>query len=290
MKFKGRRQSSNISDRRGNGGGFPMGGGGLGLGGLILVILFALFSGGDIGGILGEGSSNQVTPTQQSQEQNVSVEQQKDELYEFTSVVLADTEDVWGKLFQKLGRSYTPPNTVVYSGSTQSGCGFASAQVGPFYCPADQTVYLDLSFYNDLHKKFGASGDFAFAYVIAHEVGHHVQRELGVLGQVQKVQQQMSKEKANEWNVALELQADYLAGVVARYQDESGYLEQGDIEEAIRATHAVGDDTIQKRSQGYVVPDSFTHGTAQQRQEWYEKGYKAGGLDDWDSFTDLGLQ
>lgn len=290
MRYKGRRQSSNINDRRGSGGGFPGGGkGGLGLGGLIIIIIIALM-GGDPSSILGDRNTAQPPSYEESQYQSGSVEEQKDELYKFTAVVLADTEDVWTKIFADNGRTYTPPQTNIYSGSIQSGCGFASSQVGPFYCPADQTVYLDLSFYNDLHEKFGAGGDFAFAYVVAHEVGHHVQRELGVLGQVQKVQQQMSKERANQWNVALELQADYLAGVVARHQDEAGYLEEGDIFEAIQATHAVGDDTLQKKAQGYVVPDSFTHGSAEQRQEWYEKGYQAGNLSQWDSFTALNLQ
>lgn len=293
MKFKGRRQSSNINDARGSGGGFPGGGfpgggkGGLGLGGLILVLLIA-FMGGDVSSILGDQGA--APPPGVEQTSNPSIQQEKDDLYEFTSVVLADTEDVWSKIFADHGRTYNPPQTQVYSGSIRSGCGFASAQVGPFYCPADQTIYLDLSFYKDLHQKFGAGGDFAFAYVIAHEVGHHVQRELGVLGQVQKVQQQMSKDRANQWNVALELQADYLAGVVARFQDEAGYLEEGDIQEAIRATEAVGDDTIQKRAQGYVVPDSFTHGSADQRHQWYLKGYKSGSLRDWDTYTSLGLQ
>lgn len=288
MKFRGRRKSSNISDKRGSGGG-NLGKGGLGIGGLILVILFTLLSGGNVEDIFqGQGSGNTTQQIQTQETQNV--QEEKDQLYDFTAVVLADTEDTWTGIFNQLDRKYNPPQTLVYSGSSQSGCGFASAQVGPFYCPTDQTVYLDLSFYKDLHQKFGASGDFAFAYVIAHEVGHHVQRELGVLGQVQEVQKNLSKEEANKWNVALELQADYLAGVVAKHQSESGYLEEGDISEAISATHAVGDDTIQKRAQGYVVPDSFTHGSAKQRQEWYEKGFEAGNLDDWDTFTALGLQ
>lgn len=287
MKFRGRRKSSNINDGRSGGGG--LGKGGLGIGGLIIVILFTLLNGGNVQDIFQEQSS--IHPSQQTQGQGVqNVQQEKDQLYDFTAVVLADTEDAWTDIFNQLGRSYNPPQTLVYSGSSQSGCGFASAQIGPFYCPTDQTVYLDLSFYEDLHQKFGASGDFSFAYVIAHEVGHHVQKQLGVLEQVQNVQRKLSEEEANKWNVALELQADYLAGVVARYQSEAGYLEQGDISEAISATHAVGDDTIQKRSQGYVVPDSFTHGTAKQRQEWYEKGYQAGNLDKWDTFTALELQ
>ncbi|MCD1147926.1 zinc metallopeptidase [Peptoniphilus sp. KCTC 25270] len=283
MKFQGRRQSRNISRRGSSGGGFPVGGG-LGIGGLIIVVLFTLLTGGNLGDIM--GSTTQPNRQIEQSENN----EQSDKLYEFTSVVLADTEDVWGSLFQNMGREYTPPQTTIYSGAVQSGCGFASSQVGPFYCSADKTVYLDLTFYNDLQNKYGAAGDFAFAYVIAHEVGHHVQQELGILSQVQQIQQRVSQTQANQWNVAMELQADYLAGVVAHHQDAAGYLDPGDIEEAMQATIAVGDDTIQKRAQGHVVPDSFTHGSAAQRKEWYMKGYNAGDLREWDSYTALGLQ
>ncbi|MDO5301427.1 MAG: neutral zinc metallopeptidase [Tissierellia bacterium] len=284
MKVRGRRRSSNVNDIRGKRGRIP--GGGLGGGAVLLLMLVVYLFTGELPGGLMEGNQRAAQPPAQQQ---VQVEGE-DALFEFASVALADTEDAWTEIFAREGASYQPPQMTVYSDYVHSACGGQSAQVGPFYCPGDQTVYLDLSFYNDLHQRLGARGDFAFSYVISHEVGHHVQRETGIMGQVQRIQQQVSKERANEWNVALELQADYLAGVVARYQDEMGVLDEGDIEEAISATIAVGDDTIQKRAQGYVVPDSFTHGTAQQRMEWYQRGYEAGDLSQWDTYTALGLQ
>lgn len=283
MKFQGRRGSSNINDMRGGGGGgrFPVGG--LGIGGILILLLLRLLGGG--GFDVNPGTETTSPPAQTRQQAST-----EDTLYEFASVVLADTEDIWTEQFQEHGQEYHPPQMNIFTGAVQSGCGYASAQTGPFYCPADQSVYLDLSFYDDLTRQLGARGDYAFAYVIAHEVGHHVQRELGVMSQVQNIQQRVSKEDANRWSVALELQADYLAGVVARHQQEAGYLDPGDIEEAISATIAVGDDTLQKRAQGYVVPDSFTHGTAEQRTEWYKRGWNAGDLSDWNTFSALGLQ
>lgn len=291
MKYKGRPGSSNVNDLRGRSGGggripIPMGRGGIGCGGLILLILIALLRGG-LG--IGGPATSQTPPTETRTEQSQSASGGKDELMEFSSVVLADTERVWTEVFEKNGRTYHPPQMNVFTGSVQSGCGYASAQTGPFYCPADQSIYLDLSFYDDLHQRFGAKGDYAFNYVIAHEVGHHVQRELGVMGQVQELQQKVSKKDANRLSVAQELQADYLAGVVAKHQEQYGYLDEGDIEEAMTATQAIGDDTLQKRGQGYVVPDSFTHGTSEQRTEWFMRGYRAGDLSDWDTFKELGL-
>ena len=291
MKYKGRKGSSNINDLRGRSGGrggipIPVGRGGIGCGGLVLLILIALLRGG-LG--IGGPATSQTTPAETRTEQSQTASGEKDELFEFSSVVLADTERVWTDVFEKNGRTYHPPQMNVFTGSVQSGCGYASAQTGPFYCPADQSIYLDLSFYDDLHRRFGAKGDYAFNYVIAHEVGHHVQRELGVMGQVQQLQQKVSKKDANRLSVALELQADYLAGVVAKYQEQYGYLDEGDIQEAMTATQAIGDDTLQKRGQGYVVPDSFTHGTSEQRTEWFMRGYRAGDLSDWDTFKELGI-
>jgi len=200
---------------------------------------------------------------------------EQDRLARFASTVLADTEVIWGEEFERMGRSYEEPRMVLFSGSTRSGCGFASAQIGPFYCPADRTIYLDLGFFGELEQRFGAPGDFAQAYVIAHEVGHHVQNLLGISGRVHQAQQRVGEAEANELSVRLELQADFLAGMWARKgQERFGFLEEGDIEEAMRAANAIGDDTLQRRAQGRVVPDSFTHGTSEQRMRWFVKGFR----------------
>ncbi len=281
MKYKGRRQSRNVEDRRGRG--VPIGG--LGIGGLILVILFTLLSGGDVGNVI-----EQIAPPTGQSQGSYEATAQEDELFEFSSVVLADTEDIWHEEFQKMNREYTEPKMVIFQDATQSGCGLASEQVGPFYCPVDQTIYLDLDFYRDLQLKLGAKGMYSFAYVIAHEVGHHVQNELGILSQVQKIKSQVNDVQANRWSVATELQADYLAGVVSKKLEESGYLDVGDIQSAISATEAIGDDVLQTRAQGRAVPDSFTHGTSDQRTQWFLKGYEAGDLSQGDTFTALGLQ
>lgn len=210
----------------------------------------------------------------------------QDDLADFSSVVLALTEDVWDELFSKSGERYTHPKLVIYDQFTQSGCGFAQAQTGPFYCPNDEKIYVDLSFYDDMRNKLGAEGgDFAFAYVLAHEVGHHVQNQLGVLTEVHNLQRQVSSKEANQLSVRLELQADYFAGVFAHYIEEMQLLDEGDIEEAIDAASAVGDDRIQKSSQGYVVPDSFTHGTSKQRMKWFMSGYKSGDMWGGDTFS-----
>lgn len=292
MKWRGRQGSSNVDDRRsaggrgGFGGGF--GGGGLpkmGIGGLILMVAITLLFGGNLGDVI--RNTNIGAPS--SVEQQYTPTAEEDELAEFSKVVLKDTEDVWNNIFPKYNREYQEPVMVLYTGSVNSGCGYASAQVGPFYCPADSKVYIDLSFYKDLRNKFGAEGDFAFAYVIAHEVGHHVQNQLGIADQINRLRQQLPETEFNKYSVAMELQADYLAGVFASYQQQKGYLEHGDIEEAMNAANAIGDDTLQQRGQGYVVPDSFTHGTSAQRMEWFEKGFQAGDLSEWDTFAALGL-
>lgn len=208
-----------------------------------------------------------------------------DEIKDFLAVVLAGTEDTYDKLFKEMGKRYDPPTLVLYDDYIQSACGFSSAAVGPFYCPADKKVYIDTSFFRQLSHDYGASGDFAMAYVLAHEVGHHVQNLLGISGQVHRLQQRASEKEANRLSVRLELQADYLAGVWAHYADLADMLEDGDIDEALNAAHAIGDDRLQREGRGYVVPDSFTHGTSEQRARWFKKGYKYGTLEDGDTFS-----
>lgn len=278
MEWKGRRGSTNVEDRRGMGGKTLVGGG---IGSIVLVLV-VLFMGGDPSDILSGMTSSP------SNTEYVETEQDK-ELAEFVSVVLADTEDVWSSIFEQEGMTYREPTLVLFSGSVQSACGMAGAAVGPFYCPADEKLYIDLSFYDELQSKFKAPGDFAMAYVIAHEVGHHVQKLLGVSDEMAKIRNQVSEEEYNKYSVRLELQADYLAGVWAHHAKGMGVLEEGDYEEAITAASAVGDDTIQKRARGYVVPESFTHGTSEQRMRWFSKGFKAGNLDEGDTFKAANL-
>lgn len=284
MKWKGRRRSSNIEDRRGRrssprsglGGGNILGmGGGLGI---IIVIVFALM-GGDLGAILSPSSpnSNANVPYEQTQQDN--------ELAEFVSVVLADTEEVWTEIFRENNQTYVKPKLVLFTERVDSACGVAGASTGPFYCPADQKIYIDLSFYEDLSRKFQAPGDFAMAYVIAHEVGHHVQNLLGISEQVQSMRGRVSEKEYNEYSVRLELQADYLAGVFANKIKDRELLDEGDLEEAIRAANAIGDDRLQKQAQGYVVPDSFTHGTSAQRMRWFKRGFNYGDLSHGDTFN-----
>ena len=210
---------------------------------------------------------------------------EEEELADFVSVVLADTEEIWADVFEKNNLDYENPKLVLFTDRVNSACGLTSAAVGPFYCPGDKKVYIDLSFYNELQNKFGAKGDFAMAYVIAHEVGHHVQKLLGISDQVAEARSQLSETEFNKLSVKLELQADYLAGVWAHHVKEKGYLDEGDIDEALNAANAIGDDTLQKKSRGYVVPDSFTHGTSKQRRDWFYKGYKLGTLEGGDTFT-----
>lgn len=288
MKWQGRRRSSNVEDRRsggsgGGGRGLAFGGGGLGL---IIVIVLALLGGGNIGDVLGNITGGGDPG---SQAPYVETEQDK-ELMEFVEVVLAETEDVWGDIFRQNGIEYREPTLVVFSGSVQSACGVAGSATGPFYCPPDEKLYIDLSFYNDLSRKYGAPGDFAMAYVVAHEVGHHVQNLLGITDQMQEFRQKLSEKEYNKLSVKLELQADYLSGVWAHHIEREGLLDEGDIQEALDAASAVGDDRLQKQATGRVMPDSFTHGTSKQRMEWFYKGYRLGTLDGGDTFNDRNLR
>lgn len=281
MKWKGRAGSGNIEDRRGKGGGGALIAGG-GIGGLLIVLLIS-FLGGDPGAIL-DTMGNEP----QSNEPYVA-SQKEEELANFVSVVLADTEEVWSEVFAEEGMEYVEPTLVLYTGSVESACGTAGASVGPFYCPGDQKLYIDLSFYDELQTQFQAPGDFAMAYVVAHEVGHHVQNLLGVMEKVQPMRSQLSEEKYNELQVKLELQADYYSGVWAHHAQGMDLLEEGDLEEALTAASAVGDDTIQQRSRGYVVPESFTHGTSEQRKRWFYKGFERGDLQGGNTFDAKGL-
>lgn len=281
MRWQGRRESTNVEDRRGVSGGQVAVGGGI-IGVIALVINFLL--GGDVSQ-LPQQLPNQNTP--------VSAEQQAadDQRAKFVGVVLAETENVWNTLFQQAGRNYSEPPLVLFSGVTQSACGSASSATGPFYCPGDQKVYIDLSFYQDLQNRFEAPGDFAMAYVVAHEVGHHVQNLLGTSDKVHRLRQQVSEGEYNKYSVMLELQADFYAGVWAHHtQKMENILEPGDIEEALTAANAIGDDRLQKESQGYVVPESFTHGTSQQRMYWFKKGYQTGEMNQGDTFNSPDLQ
>ncbi|MFW8578186.1 neutral zinc metallopeptidase [Enterococcus entomosocium] len=288
MKWRGGRQSSNVDDRTGRSsgsGGMLAAGGGIGT--VIIAVLFFLFSGGDLNSLPDVlGGSGQAA---NYQTENVGTSEYTEEK-EFSAVVFGYLEDYWQDVFQERQETYQDPTLVLFTGSVQSACGYATSQVGPFYCPADENVYLDLSFANELSDKYGASGDFAMAYVIAHEVGHHVQNELGITQQLDKIRQQVSEKEYNQYSVRLELQADYLAGTFAKYLQGETYqgqpiLEAGDIQEAITAANAIGDDTLQKEYQGYVVPDSFTHGTSQQRVDWFNRGYHYGDLAHGDTFN-----
>jgi len=279
MKWKGRVGSSNVEDRRGKGSGKAIAGVGGGLG-LIIVIIITLLGGNteDLMGNLGSSDqSNSAVPYEESE--------QEKELADFVSVVLADTEKVWAEIFQENGMDYVEPTLVLYTDSVNSACGAAGASVGPFYCPGDQKLYIDLSFYQELQTKFNAPGDFAMAYVIAHEVGHHVQTLLGTTEEVMPLRQKLSEEEFNKYLVRFELQADYFSGVWAKHAQGMGYLEEGDLDEALTAASAVGDDTLQKQAMGYVVPESFTHGTSEQRKSWFYKGYENGTIQGGDTFN-----
>ena len=281
MKWQGRRTSTNVEDRRGR---VVKGavGGGVGGGILILVIMLILnfCGGGDLSQIPIDTQLTSSAVTTAYQET-----QQEKELAQFVSVVLAETEDVWTELFSANNQTYSYPKLVLYTDYVESACGMASSATGPFYCPPDQKVYIDLSFYKELQQRFSAPGDFAMAYVIAHEVGHHVQNLLGIMDEVTSATQNLSETESNQYSVRLELQADYLAGVWAHYVNRMNLLEEGDLNEALNAASAVGDDRIQKQSQGYIVPDSFTHGTSEQRQRWFYKGFISGTLDGGDTFN-----
>lgn len=277
MKWKGRRQSGNVDDRRGKstGGRIAAGGGIIGL--IFLAIQF--FSGdGDVTDIL-----NQIQTQSPGTTEERELTPDEKELGEFAATVLADTEDIWNNIFRENGSSYREPGMVLFTDAVSTACGGASSASGPFYCPADEKIYMDLRFFEELRTRFGAQGgDFAIAYVIAHEVGHHVQHLTGTAGEVRSRQQRVSQGEANELSVGLELQADFYAGVWAHHNRE--YLEEGDIEEALSAASAVGDDAIQKRTSGRVVPDSFTHGTSQQRMDWFKRGYRTGDIGQGNTF------
>ena len=272
MQWRGRRESGNIEDRRGmSGGGIAFGG----IGGLIIAAVI-YFLGGNPSDVLQQAPADQSNYTTDA----------NDTLKSYIGVVLGDTEDVWDSLFNSMNRQYTDPTLVLFSGSTQAGCGYASAATGPFYCPTDQKVYIDLSFFNELTTRFGAqNGDFAMAYVLAHEVGHHVQHLLGITDQVDNLRSQLSETENNKMSVKLELQADFLAGVWAHYNQQMKHvLDAGDIEEALSAANAVGDDRLQQQAQGHVFPDTFTHGSSEQRMYWFKKGFETGDVNQGDTF------
>jgi predicted metalloprotease len=279
MLWKGQRQSGNVEDRRGmSGGGLAIGGG---LGGIVLLVI-ALLLGADPRQLLEQSRGvDPATGTTTSRPSNP----QEEELKQFSATVLASTEDVWSDILSQQGRSYSKPTLVLFTDVVRSACGEAGAAVGPFYCPGDQKLYLDLSFFNELQTRFRAPGDFAQAYVIAHEVGHHVQNLLGTMNKVDSLRGRISETDANRLSVRLELQADFLAGVWAHYAQQKGILEPGDIEEALGAASAVGDDRLQREGQGYVIPDSFTHGTSEQRIRWFRKGLETGDLRQGDTFN-----
>lgn len=279
MRWEDQRRSRNVDDRRRSSGGSKVAGGG----GLIIVIALAFyfFSGDD-------SLIRQVASQPMGSTQSTNIDGTSDARAEFSSTILASTEDIWGQLYPQIsgGERYIMPQIVLYTQGTASGCGTAQSAMGPFYCPVDQKVYLDVRFFDELSQKFGAPGDFAPAYVIAHEVGHHIQNQLGIIPEVQRAQRNSSQKQANALQVNVELMADCLAGVWAYYADNNyNLLERGDIEEGMRAAWAVGDDTLQKRSQGYVVPDAFTHGSAEQRMYWFNQGYQSGNPSSCNSFN-----
>ena len=279
MQLEGRRKSSNVEDRRTGGGAVA---GGIGLGGLIIAGLIMLLTGQDPTAVLETIDQGSITTTQGTG--TASAEDQ--ELFDFASIIMAGTEDVWTQIFQKNGLTYVPPKLVIFDGSVQSGCGGATSQSGPFYCSADQSVYLDLSFFKDMKRQFGTTGDFAWAYVIAHEVGHHVQYLLGTLNQVNQKRSRSNEKTANQLSVRLELQADFYAGIWAHYDNKRFHsLEEGDIEEGLNIAAAIGDDRIQKNTYGRSYPDSFTHGTSAQRAKWLKKGFSTGDPSLGDTFS-----
>ena len=284
MKWIGRRQSDNMEDRRGlSGGKVALGGGAIG----IIILLINLFGG---------QNAQQLTPILEQLQQGQQTEQTTQELSpadkemgEFVSTILADTEDVWKKIFQENGLTYEEPKMVLFRNNVETACGSATSASGPFYCPGDRKVYMDLAFFEELKTRFGAQGgDFAIAYVIAHEVGHHVQTLLGTSAKMRQLQEGKSEAEANKLSVALELQADFFAGLWTHYnENKNQMLEPGDIEEALSAANAVGDDAIQSKMQGHVVPDSFTHGTSEQRMYWFNRGFKSGDINQGDTFKEL---
>jgi predicted metalloprotease len=321
MRWRGERESENVEDRRGEGGGFGFpfpggvrfpsgqggggGGGGIGIIGLLIILGLIFFFGVDPAVILqgpqgpdDQGVPNIQFPRERSDQPGFPVPERQgpqvehprsaneDDLKQFVSVVLADTEDVWNNLFRRLGADYSDPKLVLYDGGIQSACGTGISAMGPFYCPNDEKVYIDLSFYQELKNRFNAPGDFAQAYVIAHEIGHHVQKLLGIMDQVEALRPRMGERQANALQVRVELQADCFAGLWANHADQmKKILEPGDIEQALNAASAIGDDRIQRQTQGYVVRDSFTHGSSEQRVRWFKRGYDSGKLEDCDTFN-----
>jgi predicted metalloprotease len=279
MRYKDQRQSTNVEDRRGTGGRTLAIGGGVV--GTILAIVLTLLLGGNPADVL----QQLPLPGTATSQTSVPLTAEDEQLGQFASVVLADTEDIWTKLFNEAGRTYSPPKLVLFTDWTESACGSADAAIGPFYCPIDKKVYIDLRFLQDLQERLNAQGDFAMAYVIAHEVGHHVQQLLGTMDRVDAQRQNISQTESNQLSIRLELQADFYAGVWAHYLQEMNVLETGDIEEALNAASAVGDDRIQKQTQGYIVPDSFTHGTSEQRYRWFRKGFDTGDMNQGDTFN-----
>ncbi|MCB1508457.1 MAG: zinc metallopeptidase [Hyphomicrobiaceae bacterium] len=304
MKWRDMRRSSNVDDRRGGGGGgfrlpggfgrrtgtggvTPRRAGGGGIGMIVILIIVAvvfginpleLLSGG---GLTGGGNA----PSTQTPQTQTRTAPSSDELSELAARVFGDTEDVWTRLFQEKGWQYETATLTFFSGSTQSACGFASAAAGPFYCPGDKRVFIDLSFFQQLARRFEAPGDFAQAYVIAHEVGHHIQNQIGILGRFNEARRRMSETQANQLSIRVELQADCFAGVWGHFAAQRGLLETGDIDEALNAAEQIGDDALQRRTQGYVVPESFNHGTSEQRHRWFRRGFETGSIDACDTFT-----
>lgn len=278
MRLGGRRTSDNVDDRRGKGSSGKIS---LGIGGTIIVGLLVWIMGGNPLDVITQQVSDGIET-----EKNYTPSAEEEKAATFAKTILAGTEDVWTEIFKQRGAKYTPPRMVLFSGVTRSGCGNASSSTGPFYCPADQTVYIDLSFFNEMNSRLNAGGDFAYAYVIAHEVGHHVQYLLGTLDKVHNQQQRLSEKESNQLNVRLELQADFYAGVWAYHDNENfNSLEDGDIEEGLNAASQIGDDRLQMQSQGYTVPDSFNHGSSAQRTRWLKKGLQTGNIDNGDTFS-----
>lgn len=283
MQWRGRRESGNVEDQRSSGGGRGLVLGGFGT---IAVIVIGLLLGKNPVDLL--QAVNQGQPAQEQTAQPNSPAE--DEAASFVKVVLADNEDVWHKLFEEQGMQYQEPKLVLFRNAVESGCGNAESAMGPFYCPADQKMYIDLSFYDELKNRFSAPGDFAMAYVIAHENGHHIQNLLGITEKVDRMRGQLSEAEYNKLSVKLELQADFFAGVWAHHaQQMKNILDEGDIEEALNAANAIGDDKLQKQAQGYVVPDAFTHGTSAQRMRWFKKGFDTGDMNQGDTFATTNL-
>lgn len=284
MRLDGRRESNNVDDRRGrSGGGLKIAGGGIGA--IIVAALLTWLSGGNPLDVLSSGAISGLDGGLTDNVEYVPTEEEE-ELAAFSRKILAGTEDVWTEQFRKIGQEYEPPKLVLYTGSVNSGCGTASASVGPFYCSADQSVYIDLSFFRDMKRTLGADGDFAYAYVIAHEVGHHVQYLLGILDDAHQQMRSQNEKEANRTSVRLELQADFLAGVWAYHDNRMfGSLEPGDLEEALDAARKIGDDYLQKQAQGYTVPESFNHGTSEQRRRWLSRGLSTGDIAQGNTFN-----